>query len=315
MAAFGLGDGNVVLVPPEDPTQEMRVQAHDGGLLSFVAGPWGGFCTGGDDGLVRQVNPDGLVETLHEFPGQWVDHLAAHRGAGCLAAAAGRTVHLWRAEDETPLTLGPHPSSIGGLAFSPDGGMLAVAVHGGVSIWLVDETYRGPKNIGWKGSFHAPAFSPSGARLAVASQEKTVCVSNLLAGSYVAFEGYPTKVESLSWTNDESLLLTSGEQAFVGWPAPGAEADRQAEVFGAFEEGVMTAVAAHPKLPLAAGGFTGGAIFLAMLRRKAAIPLTVLGGRRVTHLGWSPDGLLLTGGSEDGGALLLDITLALGSAS
>ena len=65
-------------------------------------------------------------------------------------------------------------------------------------------------------------------------------------------------------------------------------------------------MAAHPLLPVAAGGFSEGSVFLADLARQAPAPL-LHAKAKATALAWSLDGRYLVGGFDDGQAFLLDL--------
>ncbi len=309
-AAFALGDGAVAIYDAATGETQL-VQAHSGAALCLAGAPQG-FLTGGDDGRAVLTDPHGQARELAAFPGQWVEHVAASRSGTVLAAAVGRRAALLSPVGEAPSLFPELPSSIGGLAVSPDGRSLAASHYDGVTVYapprpgVAGHTLEGP------GSNLTLVFSPDGSKMACATQEKSVRVYDLDQAAGYLLEGYPAKVRSLSFANDGRILWTGGEQAFVGWPVDASmdPGDREAVVFGAFEYGLLGAVAAHPAMGLVAGGFDGGVVFLGSLDRKGAAPLFVLEGRRVTCLVWSPDGRKLAGGTDAGGVFFMDLTAA-----
>lgn len=309
-AAYALGDGTVALFSLAT-SQTVRAPAHQGAALCLIGTPRG-FLTGGDDGRIVLTDPEGGVRQLAVFPGQWIEHVAASETGTVLAASVGRQVVLLGDGDASPSLLPELPSSIGGLAASPDGRALAVAHYDGVTVYApprpaaTGTTFEGP------GSNLTLVFSPDGSKMACATQDKSVRVYDLDQGTGYLLEGYPSKVRSLSFASDGDTLWTGGEQAFVGWPVDAAvdPSAREALVFGAFEHGLLGTVAAHPALPLVAGGFDGGVIFLGSAERKGAAPLLFVEGRHISCLAWSPDGRRLAGGTDGGGAFFMDLARA-----
>ncbi len=306
-AAFALGDGTLALFDVASGGTT-RASVHAGAALCLAASPQG-FLTGGDDGKAVLTRPDGESLELASFPGQWIEHAAASRDGAVLAVARGKSVVLFDGESLTPSVLPELPATIGGLATSPDGRALAAAHYDGVTVYAPPRPGAPGNTFDGPGSNLTLAFSPDGGKMACATQDKSVRVYDLEQAAGYLLEGYPAKVRCLSFSQDGNTLWTGGEQAFVGWPVDASvdPAGREALVFGAFEHGLLGAVAAHPALPLVAGGFDGGVVFLGMPERKAAAPLLVLENRRVACLAWSADGRRLVGGGDGGAAFCLDV--------
>lgn len=311
-AAFALGDGNLALFTL-DTARTLRVKAHAGAALCLAGGPRG-FLSGGDDGRVALTAPDGALRELAVFPGQWIEHVAASDCGSVLAASVGRQAAVFRGDDPAPHLLGELPSTVGGLAVSPDGRALAVAHYDGVTVYAPPRPGSRGNTFEGAGSNLTLVFSRDGTKMACATQDKSVRVYDLDQAAGYLLEGYPAKVRSLSFGFDGAMLWTGGEQAFVGWPVDAgiSPSGREAMVFGAFKHGLLGAVAAHPALPLVAGGFDGGVVFLGSAERKAAAPLVLVEGRRITCLTWSPDGRRLAGGTDDGGAFVMELAGAVG---
>lgn len=303
--AYALGDGRIALVDPETAETDFAA-AHTGAVLSLAASPLG-FLSGGDDGRVVLTTPETGARELAAFPGQWVEHVAACATGRVLAASVGKQVVLFTGDDLTPSLLPELPSTIAGLAASPDGRALAASHYDGVTVYAPPRPGAAGNRLDGPGSNLTLVFSPDGDKMGLATQDKSVRVYDLANSAGYLLEGYPSKVRCLSFSSDGNTLWTGGEQAFVGWPVD-AETDpatREAVVFGAFEHGMLGTVAAHPVLPLVAGGFDGGVVFMGSLDRRGAAPLFALESHRVTCLTWSPDGRLLAGGSDGGPAFFL----------
>ncbi|MBI3517320.1 MAG: WD40 repeat domain-containing protein [Proteobacteria bacterium] len=311
-AAFGLGSGRVRLVDftKQQAHAARTAEAHGGALLALAADPTGGFVSGGDDGRVVRIARDGAAAELARFAGQWVEHVAA-LADGRVAAAVGRTVHV--VGDGAPRTLGPHPSTVSGLAHV--GARLAVAHYGGVSLWDPDAAAdAAPDLLPWKGSHLCVAPSPDGQFIATATQDHALHVWRLENRTDMQMAGYPTKVASLSWSSDSLRLAASGANNLSAWPfdGPGPEG-REPIAFLDGKDALATRVAFHPRAPLLAGGFSDGTLAVVDTARRRAIKIPLSKGVAVSALAWSPDGRHVVAGAEDGRAAI--VSLAAGGTS
>ncbi len=155
--AATLGDGSVRLLPASDEADAPKLlPLHDGVSLSLQADADDhAFLSGGDDGKAFIIDPELDAPTLLvEHKQQWIDHVASSP-EGLRAYSIGKTAHVLNAEGQPhgqPLT---HPSSIGGLAFSPNGKRLAASHYNGVSLWWMNAKDSAPSRLEWKGS-HLP---------------------------------------------------------------------------------------------------------------------------------------------------------------
>lgn len=303
--AYALGDGRLALVEAETGETEFAAP-HTGAALCLAASPHG-FLTGGDDGRAALTTLETGCRELAAFPGQWVEHAAASPDGRVLAVAVGKQVVLFPGPDFAPAPLPELQSAVAGLAVSPDGRALAASHYDGVTVYAPPRPGTPGNRLEGAGSNLTVVFSPDNDKMALATQDKSVRVYDLAQSAGYLLEGYPAKVRCLSFSSDGGTLWTGGERAFVGWPV-GADVDpatREATVFGIFEHGMLGAVAAHPALPLIAGGFDGGVVFLGSAARQGAAPLFALESHRVTSLVWSPDGRRLAGGSDGGPAFFM----------
>ena len=91
--AFALGDGCVRLLPADikAPAPDAVAPLHAGVALSLASDPTGdGFVSGGDDGRLLRIGADGTATELFNQKGKWIEHLAAHRTTGAIAASIGK---------------------------------------------------------------------------------------------------------------------------------------------------------------------------------------------------------------------------------
>lgn len=127
------------------------------------------LASAGEDGCVKLWRQDGtLVEELAREPG-WIEHLQWSRDGEKPAAAAARTIYLWRGT----VSLGVWYDAkrhVPAIAWAMDGKRLAMACNKGVHLWRVgdDEPLRlmqfpgAPISIKWK---------PDNTALAVGTQD------------------------------------------------------------------------------------------------------------------------------------------------
>lgn len=303
---FALGDGTLRIVGTEATT----FQVHKGAALSFaVDARNGGFLTGGDDGRLCRTMPDGTVTELLALKGRWIERLAAHPTTGMIAAPVGKEIHLLGGAE--PLRLGPCPSTVSDVAFSPDGSRVAGAHYGGVTIWNLQQPASPPRKLPWKGSHLYLSYAPGGRYLASSMQEAALHCWRLADGSDMQMSGYPAKVKSLAWTPDAKFLVSSGAPGFVCWPfvGKGPQGKPPVEFSGRKEEVMVTVVAGHPKASMIAAGYADGVVEVGDPEQKKILPLAKALAGTVSALGWSPDGRYLAAGTETGEASIYDLQL------
>lgn len=304
-AAFALGSGQVAFAGL-DETSPAGPRAHDGACLTAFATREALF-TGGDDGRVIRVAPDGALAEIAKFPGRWIEAIAVAAKGGAVAVAVGKDMHVFAGGSARKI--GPHPSTVADLSFSPDGSRLAAAHYGGVSIWTLAKPEDRPRVLPWKGSHLRLSYAPNAKFLATTTQENAIHVWRLANGQDMQMAGYPAKIKSLGWTHDAQMLVSAGADSFVCWPfaGDGPEGKPPIEIAGAEGRAVMTAIAIHREAPFAVAGFDDGELMLADLEKERAVPLKGAGGGAVTALAWSWDGWRFAYGCESGAAGIFDI--------
>ena len=309
MLALSTGAGRVGFLSSDPASGEaMReVAAHGGASLCFARGAGVGFVSGGDDGRLIAVDPGGQVAELAQAKGKWFEAVAVHQTRRLTAAAVGRFVHL--VTDSGTHVLGPHPSTVADIAFSPDGSRLAAAHYGGATIHLTARPGEKPRQLAWKGSHLAVRYSPNAKFLATATQENALHVWRLASGADMQMQGYATKVRSLAWTSDSNWLLSSGVEICVCWgfAGKGPEGQPPLELAPPGAPAVISRVAAHPAAPFVLLGFADGAVSIADIAKRRVMPLAEPTGSPVSALDWSPDGWRLAAGTEAGTLRLFDL--------
>lgn len=137
-------------------------EVHAGGVLALAWQPGGArLATVGQDGRARLWGPDGAAQAELAGDAAWVEQVAWSPDGELLAFASGRFVHVVRASGAPLVRLGPHPSTVTGLAWNRRGERVAASHYGGVSIWTA-RTGGAVRTLTWKGSMISLAWSPDG---------------------------------------------------------------------------------------------------------------------------------------------------------
>jgi WD40 repeat protein len=311
--AFALGDGRVRLMPA-NPKEDaaaaegpLRDPLHGGVALSLIADPAGdGFVSGGDDGRLLRIAPDGGATEIASQRGKWIDKLAAHKATGTIAASAGKMAIVVR--DGEAREFGPHPSTVADLDFSKDGSRIACAHYGGITIWSIGQVTLPPRRFAWAGSHVALRWSTDGKFVATGTQENDIHVWRIAQATDMRMQGYPAKVKSLSWSVDARWLYTSSQPLFTAWSFAGKGPEGKPPTqFGDEGAGLMTVVAASPASDVVAGGYDSGELQLGEIKSKRSAVLRMSDGSAITCLAWSPDGLRLAAGNDKGDLLTIDL--------
>lgn len=308
--AVATGAGKLVFVTGAATAASItgEVAVHRGASLSFARDPASdAFLSGGDDGRLVRIGADGATTELLDTKGKWIDAVASSARRGLIAASAGKQVHLLKAG--TVHVLGPHPSTVTDVSFSPDGSRLAATHYGGVSIHLTDRPGEKPRTLAWKGSHLAVRYSPNTKFVATATQENAIHVWRLASGADMQMQGYLTKVKSLAWSADSNWLVSSGAEIAVCWgfAGKGPEGQPPLELNTHSVGATVARVAAHPSGPFMALGFSHGAVEIADLEKKRVLPLAAAVDSPISAIAWSPDGWRVAAGTESGVLRLIDL--------
>ena len=135
-AAFSGGDGAVRTVALSAAAPSLLLwRLTRGAVLTLVADcEEAAFLCGTDDGAVFQVHAEDGSQQLAVLARSWPDQLVTHP-CGVRVIADGPVVRLLDGEGRPSGVLGPHPSTVAGLAFDDAGRRLAVSHYDGVTIW------------------------------------------------------------------------------------------------------------------------------------------------------------------------------------
>ena len=178
---FALADGTVHRLDNGHKT----VEAHDGLLCAVPTLDGKALLTGGEDGRVCSVMPDGTGREIGNIGRKWVTALAAGP-RGAVAWGSGRTAYV-RLPDGTMSDF-QHPRSVEGLAFAPKGLRLAVARYNGATLHFPAAAGK-PVELEWAGAHTGVTFSPDGAFLVTTMQENALHGWKLADGKHMRMAG------------------------------------------------------------------------------------------------------------------------------
>jgi WD40 repeat protein len=246
--------------------EQQRWRAHDGGVtrLSVQPGDTGKLASAGEDGRVALwVDGDTHAPEVLSKGNDWVEHLAWTPDGRVLAAAARKTISLWRGSESLGMWFdaGRHVLA---MAWAPDGRRLATAANKGLYLWRLERNGNDAEPIqllSFPGAPVAVAWQPNGKALAVGTQDGFLqlwrSADSRARARQLTMRGYAAKVSCLAWHPAGPLIATAGGPDVVLW-----------------------------ELPRDGGGARG-----TPLRHH---PVTV------TALAWSDDGALLASGDRSG---------------
>lgn len=310
--AASMGDGSLRFVAAhEDATESKEMALHKGISLSLKPDADAHtFISGGDDGKVFIIDPALDAPTLiAEHKNQWVDHVASSP-SGYRAYSVGKIVHMLNDEGEkqgAPLT---HPSSVGGLAFSPNGKRLAATHYNGVSLWWTNAKEAVPTHLNWKGSHLGTIWHPDGKTVLTSLQENALHGWRLSDMNEMRMQGYASKIHSMSFTVKGKYLATSGADQVICWPFFGGGPWGKAPLtLGGTDARLVTQVAAHPHDEMVAAGYEDGMVILAPLDGRMEIMINTPKdkGHSIVGLAWNAEGDCLFAATESGNLVLFTV--------
>ncbi|ANP48156.1 WD40 repeat domain-containing protein [Candidatus Viadribacter manganicus] len=303
-ALFALSDGAVLVAAREGEMR--RIAAHDGVILSAALHPDGKrLLTGGDDGTLKAISPDGVVATIAELR-RWVDHLVANAASGVIVAGVGKEAIVFKGDRESHRFA--HPSTIGGLALDGKGRRLAVSHYGGATVRLVLAADDRGNALNWAGSHLSITVSPEGEYVITGMQENALHGWRLPDKTDLRMDGYPSKTRSFSWDKRGRWLATSGANAAIVWPFVGKLGPQGKPPLQPGErEALVTAVAFHPSEEVLAIGYSDGAAIVVRFADSMGMELDEAGEGAVSALAWSPDGKQIALADEAGRGAIIDV--------
>ncbi len=278
----------------------LAVQLHDAPITRVQAQPAAPIAaSAAEDGrVVLWDTATGEVAAELAAEPAWFEHLAWAADGHLLAAAAERSIYLWR--DGEPLGVWYDARRrVLAMAWAPDGTRLATAANKGLYLWRVGGS-EPVQLLEFPGAPVAVAWDSTGRSLAVGTQDGFLQVWRQGSGGparQLTMRGYPGKVSCLAWHPSAPLIASAGGPDVVLWPTDGPAAGRKAQPLRAHEE-TVTVLTYAPDAALLASGDRRGQVCLWDRAGELAQVLRMDG--EILSLVWSPDGSRLACGTTSG---------------
>jgi WD40 repeat protein len=306
-ALFALGDGSVRAAGMTgDPAAHTL---HRGAILCAVAGVAGGIVTGGDDGQVITMAPDGTTAAIGNFGSRWVEQLVASPASKLIVAGVGKEAIVWMPGAVVPSHRFAFKSTVAGLSLDAMGKRLAVAHYNGASLLYPVSPGSSRNVLQWVGSHISCTLHPNAEYLITGTQETGLHGWRLPQGNDMTMSGYRAKTRSFSWNRKAKWLATSGDGRVVIWPFDGRNGPMgRAPLLAGDRGALVTKVAFHPREAVLAVGYGDGAVTLVRIDDDQQTLVDEPGGGAISALAWNTAGTLLAYGDEDGRAGILDLT-------
>jgi len=228
----------------------------------------------------------------------WCSSLAWSADGTRVAAAAGHAVVVLGA-DGTELWRAHRGSTVTGIAWVRR--RVATAAYGGVH---VHDRSAAPDVMPFTGSLLALSVSPDRRWAASGNQDATLKVWRVgRRGEELAMSGYPTKISTLQFSPDSTLLASGGGSDVTVWDFAGAGPRGSTPRILRAHRKVVTSLAWSPSGDLLAGAAADGRV--AVWRARAAVPGNpaaavdeVVRDCAATALDWDGAGRLLAGWAD-----------------
>ena len=212
-------DGSIKIWSTRSGVVLRSLGAHSNEVTRLAISPDGKFvASGAQDKTVKiwDLRSGSLLRTLisHSSP---ITALTFSPDGELLAAASSKVggyISLWNASSgKLQQTLLSHLKEIIGMTFSPDGRTLASRALNSVKMW---KTSSGA--LSWTRDDHYPTrtlFTPNGKLVAIQNYDKIVTLLDAALGELVREIELPDEDCRVSFSEDGSLLLASGEPLYV----------------------------------------------------------------------------------------------------
>jgi WD40 repeat protein len=205
----------------------------------------------------------------------------------------------------------------GGIAFTPDGRTLALALGNEASLWDVADPAQ-PRQlvtlVGQTRDINAMAFSPDGRTLAIAGGDDNVILWDTAdparATRAATLAGDPQSISAVAFTGEGQALVTADDDTEVTrWRVAGAEPSLAATLTPS--SGEVQAVAVSPDSRTVATANYDHSVTLwniANPARPAVLARLAANAGPVSAVAFSPDGKVLAAGSWDDRITLWDVS-------
>jgi len=150
----------------------------------------------------------------------WCGDLAWSPDGGSLAVAFGREVIRLTPDGTERYRHGPHPTTVTSLAWQHDGSRLAVSAGG--NIWWYEDAPEAVRVLEGTGAVTGLAISSDDRWIAVGNQDASIhCWELREDGDELAMSGFAGKVTTLDWASDATLLAVGNLGRVSVWDFTG----------------------------------------------------------------------------------------------
>lgn len=318
--AFATADGDLWIAPLihiNEPDAWCKIQPHDGGILSLSQDMTpSGFLTSGDDNRLVRIIPGQKPKEILKST-RWIDKIVSWAGpdgkTNQVAFITGKEVHLYKNDFIKISAIFEHDSGVSDLIFNVDGTKLATSYYNGATLWstIVTDQLK-IKDFIWKGSHIGVVLHPKEEALVTSMQDHDLHGWRISDGHNMRMSGYPTKVNSLSFTMDGKWLATSGAEPVVLWQFfDGGPIGKAPVELPGIPESCCTMVDCHPVYDMVAAGFLDGSLLLIGIGDEKVIPIN-LGSKKaigeITALKFNEKGNYLNVGTETGNIIIINLS-------
>ncbi|MCA0457636.1 MAG: hypothetical protein LCI00_26960 [Chloroflexi bacterium] len=227
--AVGTVDGNVELWNVANGESQMVLSGHSDGVTTITFGA-GGYLlavgTGSGDVRLWDATTGEGSGFMQKHTGS-VDSLAfQNEGFLVASGSAEGGVQLWdiaSSGEQAVLADESNPIPVGGLAFSPDGTILAVGGGGTLQLWdVATNTMQTSLETGAT-DISALSFSPDGSTLIYGGSGSGIWVWDLASDNHALSDGQTGSVSDLAFSPDGQVIATTDGDTVELWDASTGE--------------------------------------------------------------------------------------------
>jgi len=314
----GSADGSIARFDAGGESQA-NWQAHGAGVTRLAIKP-------GDDSILASAGEDGHVtlwrshngerQALLAEEGSWVELLAWTPDGRVLAAAASKTLSVWRGEESLGFWYDVQRRILA-MDWAADSRRLATASNKGLYLWRLDEEgsdHGEPMQLlSFPGAPVSVAWEPRGRALAVGTQDGFLQVWRQAAGSkgphavgkasQLTMRGYPGKVTCLAWHPFTPLIATAGGPDMVLWKLQHTGKGAKGQRLRAHKKTVVRLAWSPDGQQLASGDRSG---LLCLWSRAGELLHSQPMNNEISVLSWCPDCTALAVGDTGGQLKVFD---------